>query len=355
MSYLDANLPRVPSGKTLMGDFWKYLAEIVTNNGWAYEAAEVVYVDASNIYVAGDMSAKYTGGRTVWFNETFRTTVSLAVYDTLNKRTQVTFNDAVVPNPLNYVHLGLDIATLPATDHAALLNVRELNPTDVDTTRNKHVANADGKRWDDHVAAEGNLHNTTPGDIGAEPEITKNTAFNKNFGTNAGEVCQGNDARLSDSRTPTAHNHDQADVTGLVDALAGKAAAGHNHDANYAAAGHAHAGVYEPADPDILKSDTTAVLTKGFTVGAVPAMADSPDPTAGMIQTRALSANLNMGLMTGTGGIIINVTGAYTLTPHASYKLIGDEYDASVGGGATMVLIYDGTTYVCAIKNWSAA
>ena len=36
-----------------------------------------------------------------------------------------------------------------------------------------------------------------------EPVFTKNTAFNKNFGTTAGTVTQGNDARLSDARTPT--------------------------------------------------------------------------------------------------------------------------------------------------------
>lgn len=36
--------------------------------------------------------------------------------------------------------------------------------------------------------------------LGAEPAFTKNTAFNKNFGTTAGTVCQGNDSRLSDAR-----------------------------------------------------------------------------------------------------------------------------------------------------------
>lgn len=36
---------------------------------------------------------------------------------------------------------------------------------------------------------------------GKEDAFSKNTAFNKNFGTSSGEVCEGNDARLSDSRT----------------------------------------------------------------------------------------------------------------------------------------------------------
>lgn len=35
---------------------------------------------------------------------------------------------------------------------------------------------------------------------GKEPAFTKNNAFNKNFGTAAGTVCQGNDSRLSNAR-----------------------------------------------------------------------------------------------------------------------------------------------------------
>lgn len=40
----------------------------------------------------------------------------------------------------------------------------------------------------------------TPTSIGAEPAFTKNSAFNKNFGTAAGTVCQGDDSRLSNAR-----------------------------------------------------------------------------------------------------------------------------------------------------------
>lgn len=56
-----------------------------------------------------------------------------------------------------------------------------------------------------------------PADIGAEPAITKKTAFNKDFGTAAGTVCEGNDARLSDTRTPTAHASTHA--SGGTDAI----------------------------------------------------------------------------------------------------------------------------------------
>ena len=43
---------------------------------------------------------------------------------------------------------------------------------------------------------------------GKEDTFSKNTGFNKDFGTTAGTVVEGNDARLSDARTPTTHNHD---------------------------------------------------------------------------------------------------------------------------------------------------
>ena len=39
-----------------------------------------------------------------------------------------------------------------------------------------------------------------------EDTFSKNTAFNKDFGTASGEVCEGDDARLSDQRTPLGHN-----------------------------------------------------------------------------------------------------------------------------------------------------
>lgn len=48
---------------------------------------------------------------------------------------------------------------------------------------------------------------------GKENTFTKNTAFNKNFGSVAGTVCQGNDSRLSDARTPIAHVHNADDIS----------------------------------------------------------------------------------------------------------------------------------------------
>jgi hypothetical protein len=62
---------------------------------------------------------------------------------------------------------------------------------------------------------------------GSEPSFTKKTAFNKDFGTAEGTVCEGNDSRLSDSRTPNehgneAHSNSLVGEDGVIAALAEK-------------------------------------------------------------------------------------------------------------------------------------
>lgn len=87
---------------------------------------------------------------------------------------------------------------------------------------------------------------------------SKNSAYNKIFGTAADTVCQGNDSRLSDARTPTAHGliSDYHTASGLTPGhflkatgagVFGFAAHGLSYDdVGAAAVGHSHSGVYEP-------------------------------------------------------------------------------------------------------------
>jgi hypothetical protein len=95
------------------------------------------------------------------------------------------------------------------------------------------------------------------------------------------------DARLTDARTPAAHNHSIADTTGLQSALDGKAAAAHGtHLALGTAAGtaaegnHTHPGgsaptYATPAGPDLaLQTNAVVKMTPAATVtytSAVPA------------------------------------------------------------------------------------
>jgi len=49
------------------------------------------------------------------------------------------------------------------------------------------------------------------------------------IGATASTVTAGDDTRLTDARTPTAHSHPESDVTGLVSDLTGKSSIGHSH------------------------------------------------------------------------------------------------------------------------------
>lgn len=66
--------------------------------------------------------------------------------------------------------------------------------------------------------ATGNLKDAGKKTTDFEPVITpKRTAFNKDFGTADDTVCEGNDSRLSDARTPTAHS--STHITGGTDII----------------------------------------------------------------------------------------------------------------------------------------
>jgi hypothetical protein len=79
---------------------------------------------------------------------------------------------------------------------------------------------------------------------GKETAFTKNTGFNKNFGSTEGTVAQGNDSRITNGQTAfswgnhaglyalASHTHSIANVTGLQTALDGKANTSHTHTIN---------------------------------------------------------------------------------------------------------------------------
>lgn len=66
------------------------------------------------------------------------------------------------------------------------------------------------------------------------------TTFPPVIGSGAADAVAGNDSRMTNARTPTAHSHAISDTTGLQTALDGKAATSHTH-----------AGVYEPANANV--------------------------------------------------------------------------------------------------------
>lgn len=138
-------------------------------------------------------------------------------------------------------------------DHTQYLNVargdaRYYTETEVDTALAGLVPDDDPRLTNARTpTAHASTHATAgsdplpPGAIGAATAVHAHAAVDTTSGTFAiariplgstsSTVCVGDDPRLSDPRSPTAHTHAQSDVTGLPAALAGKADAGHSHAA----------------------------------------------------------------------------------------------------------------------------
>lgn len=80
------------------------------------------------------------------------------------------------------------------------------NKIDAETTARENAVKAVNDKADAHIARTDNPHSVTAAQIGAEPAFDKNSAFNKNFGTESGTVCEGNDGRLEGNVKYTAQS-----------------------------------------------------------------------------------------------------------------------------------------------------
>jgi hypothetical protein len=80
------------------------------------------------------------------------------------------------------------------------------------------------------------------------------------------EVVLGNDSRLSDARTPTAHTHAIADVTSLQTALDGKAALAHTHAIADVTGLQAALDAAQTTLTKTVRNDTASTMTKGQVV-----------------------------------------------------------------------------------------
>ena len=127
------------------------------------------------------------------------------------------------------------LTTVSGGDHEQLINIGVNDHVQIDT----HIANTSNPH--SVTAAQvglSNVDNTSdlnkPVSTAQQTEIdtkedsfAKNTAFNKDFGVIAATVCQGDDSRLSDARTPLSHavshtdgSDDIQDATALQKGLA---------------------------------------------------------------------------------------------------------------------------------------
>lgn len=112
--------------------------------------------------------------------------------DIIKSRLWVLVNENDDEQQIMYETSG-DIVTVESTKFAAKNVLAALNEI-ADMAANGGVTGVKGDK--EQTYRTGNV-NLTPANIGAEPAFTKNTAFNKNFGTDAGTVMQGNDSRVT--------------------------------------------------------------------------------------------------------------------------------------------------------------
>lgn len=110
----------------------------------------------------------------------------------------------VISGEQGKIYVSLDTNIEYRWSGSAWVNIS--NPLDIATTEEAKAGVNDEKvmtplKVKQAIEAKGFL-TTSSASKTYEPKFTKNTAFNKDFGTTAGTVTQGNDARLSDARTP---------------------------------------------------------------------------------------------------------------------------------------------------------
>lgn len=118
-----------------------------------------------------------------------------------------------------HTHVAADVTDFDTATTTELNanSIGELSDIDVATTAPQDgdvlVYDAAGTTWANTVLTEADIS-----DLGTyEIAFSKNTAFNRSFGTGALDVTSGTDVRLSDNRDPNVHTHTKADVTDFSD------------------------------------------------------------------------------------------------------------------------------------------
>lgn len=168
------------------------------------------------------------------------------------------------------------------------------------------------------------------------------------FGTVSGKVVQGDDSRLSDARTPTAHKTTHA--TGGSDALSaadiGAATSGHNHSGTYEPAGtvasaiSAHESASDPhptyltategnAAYDSLGTANSVVSTHNFATTSVHGITN----TANLLTTGSSAG----GDLTGTFGSLLIGTGKVTSAHILDGTIVDNDINASASITATKI------------------
>ena len=156
------------------------------------------------------------------------------------------------------------------------------------------------------------------------------------FGTGATNFTAGNDARLSDARTPTAHKTSHA--TGGSDALTAA-------DIGAATSGHEHALTYQPLDTELTALAGLAVTDGNFPVG---------NGTTWVAESGA-TARTSLGLgtaatMTGPSGTIVGTTDTQTLSGKTITGLKETKTAPAISSGTLTLDCASGNVFAVALN-----
>lgn len=109
----------------------------------------------------------------------------------------------------------------------------------------------------------------------------------------------------------------------------------------------------EPADADILKADTAATLTAGFSETIPSYTGGSIDLHNGNLQTMDTTSYTTIGLPTRVGRVLLLLKGGGTVGYDAGYDKVVGEYDSSKAGCLVQV-VNDGTDQWIVFANTEA-
>ena len=177
-----------------------------------------------------------------------------------NENTQYYIDDMVAYNNILWASLSNSIGQVPNISSSVWLKLLEFSPgyLTYDNTASGLTATSMQDAIDElntdinNANAQISTLNTRVqtvalGGTGATTASAARTALGVAYGTTAGTVCQGNDSRLSDARTPVSHTHTKSQITDFPTTMTPIA---HNQAASTITAGTFAGQVVAPAGTD---------------------------------------------------------------------------------------------------------
>ena len=126
--------------------------------------------------------------------------------------------------------------------------------------------------------------------------ITTSGTISASFGSTGGTICQGNDSRLSDARTPTSHTHGNITNAGAIGALSGRPII--------------------TTTSGVLTTGTFGTTSGTFCQGDDARLSDARNPTShthgNISNAGAIGSTANLPLITTTSGVL--TTGSFGTT-----------------------------------------